>query len=60
VLAGDRLIVISSDGEALSVSPYTGAPLGRVEFPDGVFVTPTVADRTLFVVTDEAELIALR
>jgi outer membrane protein assembly factor BamB len=60
VLAGDRLIVISSVGEALSVSPYTGEPLGRMEFPDSVFVTPALADKTLYVVTDEADLIALR
>ncbi|HXP31786.1 MAG TPA: PQQ-binding-like beta-propeller repeat protein [Stellaceae bacterium] len=60
VLAGDRLIVISSQGEAFSVSPYTGAPLGRTEFPDSVFVTPAVAGATLYVLTSEAVLIALR
>ena len=60
VLAGDRLIVISSEGEAFSVSPYTGEPLGRTEFPDGVFINPIVADKTLYVLTDEADLIALR
>ena len=32
VLGGDRLIVLSSNGWALSVSPYTGAPLGREEY----------------------------
>ena len=60
VLAGDRLIVVASTGEALSVSPYTGQALGRSEFPDGVFLDPVVADDTLFVLTDEADLIALR
>jgi outer membrane protein assembly factor BamB len=60
VLAGDRLIAISSTGEALSVSPYTGQPLGLIEFDDPVFVAPTVADKTLYVLTDGADLIALR
>ncbi|HXQ50937.1 MAG TPA: PQQ-binding-like beta-propeller repeat protein [Stellaceae bacterium] len=60
VLAGDRLIAISSKGEALSISPYNGQPLGRTEFDDPVFVAPTVADKTLYVLTDEADLIALR
>ncbi len=60
VLAGDRLIVVSSEGEAFSVSPYTGDALGRAEFPDGVFINPVVADNTLYVMTDEADLIALR
>jgi len=60
VLAGDRLIVVSSNGEALSLSPYTGRPLGTMDFPDGVFVTPSVAGKTLYVITDEADLYALR
>lgn len=60
VLAGDRLIVVSSAGEAVSISPYTGDPLGHQDFGDPVYVTPVVADRTLYVLTDEADLIALR
>jgi outer membrane protein assembly factor BamB len=60
VLAGDRLIVIASTGEAFSVSPYTGTPLGTIEFPDGVFIDPVVANNTLYVLTDDASLIALR
>ncbi len=40
ILAGDRLIVISSDGVAFSVSPYTGKALGTIDFPYGVFVDP--------------------
>lgn len=60
VLAGDRLIVISSDGQAISVSPYTGAPLGKADFPDGVFINPVVANKTLYVLTEEADLIAMR
>jgi outer membrane protein assembly factor BamB len=60
VLAGDRLIVVASTGEAISVSPYTGQALGQVEFPDGVFLEPIVANDTLYVLTDDAELIALK
>jgi outer membrane protein assembly factor BamB len=60
ILAGDRLIVISSTGVAFSVSPYTGKAIGTADFPDGVFVDPVVANNTLYVLTDEARLIALR
>ncbi|MGH7087461.1 MAG: PQQ-binding-like beta-propeller repeat protein [Stellaceae bacterium] len=60
VLAGNRLIVVSSNGEALSISPYTGAPLGTVDFGNPVFVSPVVANNTLYVLTDAADLIALR
>lgn len=60
VLAGDRLIVAGSHGEAVSVSPYTGEIIGRFDLPDGVSVTPVVADSTLYILTDAAELLALR
>ncbi len=60
VLAGDRLIVVSSHGWALSVSPYTGEVLGREKMPDSVAVPPVVAGRSLYFLTDEADLIAYR
>jgi outer membrane protein assembly factor BamB len=60
LLAGDRLIVLASTGDAISVSPYTGKALGRVEFPNGVFLDPIVANDTLYVLTDDADLIALK
>lgn len=60
VLGSDRLIVLSSDGWALSVSPYTGAPLGHEEMPAGAYVDPVIAGNTLYVLTDDAELSAYR
>ena len=60
VLAGDRLIVLGSDGEAISVSPYTGEALGRIEFSDGSFIAPVLADNTLYILTEDADLIAYR
>jgi len=47
VLGGDRLIVVASNGEAMSYSPYTGAPLGHLDFDENTFVTPIIADQTL-------------
>ena len=60
VLAGDRLIVASSEGEAITLSPYTGEALGRIELPAGIFIAPIIADKTLYVLTDDADLIAFR
>jgi outer membrane protein assembly factor BamB len=60
VLGGDRLILLSSDGWALSVSPYTGAPLGRQEMPAPAYLGPVIADNTLYVLTDDAQLTAFR
>ena len=60
VLAGDRLIVGGAKGEILALSPYTGDVLGHIEVPGGVFIPPVVADRTVYLLSDDAELIALR
>lgn len=60
VLAGDRLIVVSSHGESMTISPYTGEILGRLEISDGTFVAPIVADNTLYVLTEDARLTAWR
>jgi outer membrane protein assembly factor BamB len=60
VLASDRLVVTGSHGIALSVSPYTGKPLGSVELPDRISIAPVVANETLYFLTDQAELIAYR
>jgi outer membrane protein assembly factor BamB len=60
ILGSDRLIVLSSDGEALSISPYTGEPLGREEMSAGGYMTPVIADNALYVLTDDASLAAYR
>jgi outer membrane protein assembly factor BamB len=60
VLAGDRLIVASSTGAALTVSPYDGEILGSTQLPGPVSVPPSVANGVLYFVTDGGELAALR
>jgi outer membrane protein assembly factor BamB len=60
VLGGDRLIVLSSNGWVLSVSPYTGVPFGRERIPGNAFVDPVIANNTLYVLTDNGELAAYR
>jgi outer membrane protein assembly factor BamB len=60
VLGGDRLIVVASNGEAMSFSPYNGAPLGHLDLDQNNFVTPIIADQNLYLLTDDADLIAMR
>ncbi len=60
VLGGDRLIVLSSDGSAVSVSPYTGEPLGRENISAGGYLGPVIADNSLYVLNDDADLYAYR
>jgi outer membrane protein assembly factor BamB len=60
VLGSDRLIVLSSAGDAISISPYTGEPLGREQMSAGGYMEPVIADDSLYVLTDDANLSAYR
>jgi outer membrane protein assembly factor BamB len=59
-LAADRLIVASTIKTALAVSPYTGDVLGEQKLSGAVSVAPSVAMGTVFIVTDDGKLVALR
>ena len=58
VLGSDRLIVAGSNGEALSISPYSGKILSKVKMPDGVTISPIIAQGTLIFLSDDAELVS--
>ena len=60
VLAGDRLIVAGSHGEALAVSPYTGEVIGWIPLDEGVYIPPAIAQRTILFLDDSGRLTALR
>jgi outer membrane protein assembly factor BamB len=60
VLAGNRLIALSSLGEAISVSPYTGEVVGSQGLSAGGYLGPVVADNALYLLTDDANLSAYR
>jgi len=60
VLAGDRILVGSSHGELWSISPYSGKLLGQIDVDDPVYIPAVVAGDTVYVLTDDADLIALR
>ena len=60
VLAGNRLLVANSLGEVWSLSPYSGKPMGRIEISGPVRIAPAVASETVLLLTEDADLIALR
>ena len=60
LLAGDRLIVAGTNHQALAASPDTGEILGQQELSGAASLGPVVADGTVFVVTDDGRLLALR
>lgn len=60
VLVGDRLLVGSSDGFVYSISPYTGELLGRIEIGEAIYVSPIVADGSVYILSDDGTLHAYR
>ena len=60
ILAGDRLMVMSSTGKAVLLNPYNGSIINDFKVGGNVFVSPVIANETIYVLTDEAKLIALR
>ena len=61
VLAGNRLIALGGNGEALFLSPMNGEVLGKQSLSDTPApFAPVVADGTVLVVTDDGRLTAWR
>jgi len=60
VLASDRLIIAGSHGQALSVSPYTGAVIGWIDTGRAVVVQPVVANNTIYFLDRSGRLTAMR
>lgn len=60
VLVGDRLVVAGTQEQAFAISPYTGEIIGRQDLSGAASLGPVVADGTVYIVTDDASLIALR
>jgi len=60
VLAGGRLILVSSDARMIEVAPETGEVTQRSELPGDTLIAPVVANNTLFILTDDGDLVAYR
>jgi outer membrane protein assembly factor BamB len=60
ILVGDRLLLVGSNGQAVTMSPYNGEILGRQSLPGPVVIAPVVAQGNVYIVTENAELLAYR
>lgn len=60
VLAGERLVLFSSLGDGVELNPYTGAISREFKVGDAVFVPPIIANETVYVLTDNAKVIAYK
>lgn len=60
VLAGNKLYLAGSDGYLRVFDPASGALVGTANIPGGAAAAPAVAGQTLYVVTQDGQLIAYR
>lgn len=60
VLAGNRLVLVSSEGDLVFADPETGAVQSTIEAGDGFSLPPVVANNTLYLLDDEGRLSAWR
>ena len=60
LLAGGRLYVVSSRGVMAAVSPQTGEILATSKLADDAYLPPIVANRTLYMLTDDGTVTAYR
>ncbi|PHR91024.1 MAG: dehydrogenase [Robiginitomaculum sp.] len=60
VMAGERLLMMGSNGKAVEVNPQNGEIMRTYKLGGDVYVAPIVANNTVYYVTDGAKLVALR
>jgi outer membrane protein assembly factor BamB len=60
VLASNRLVLVNTFGEAVALNPKTGATEKTVSLGAPAFITPIAVNGTVYAVTDDASLVAIR
>ncbi len=60
VPASDRLVVVSSEGDVVGLSPQNGETLAELKLGQRVFIEPIAAAGKVFVLTDNAQLVAIK
>jgi outer membrane protein assembly factor BamB len=60
VVASDRAIVVGSNEQALSLSPYSGAVMGRLDLNSPATLPPVLANSTMYLLNDDGALAAYR
>ncbi len=60
ILASNRLITISSDGQAVALNPKTGVTEKTLKIGSPVLLAPIAVGDLVYVVTDDAQVVAIR
>ncbi|MBS0297631.1 MAG: PQQ-binding-like beta-propeller repeat protein [Proteobacteria bacterium] len=60
MLSGDRLILVNNWGEAVTLEAKTGKLTKTIKIGDASYMSPIAYDGMIYVVTDNAKLVAIR
>jgi outer membrane protein assembly factor BamB len=60
LLVGDRLLIAGSNRQALTMSPYNGEILGRLDLAGPVLIPPVAAGGMVYILSEDAQLLAYR
>lgn len=60
ILAGNQVIVAGSNGEVRLLAPADGSETGVIKVRGRVTIAPLVANRTLYLLTEDGDLLAYR
>jgi outer membrane protein assembly factor BamB len=60
VMAGERVWMVNSQGHLVSFSPADGSITDTLDLGSPLYLSPIIADRTMYIVTDDGNLVALR
>lgn len=60
ILAADRLWLVNSLGQLVAFAPADGKQLESIDLGDPAYITPIVANNTMYVVLNSGKIVALR
>ncbi|MEM0987114.1 MAG: PQQ-binding-like beta-propeller repeat protein [Pseudomonadota bacterium] len=60
LIASGHIVLVSSEGEVLRFDPQTGEEVGRLDIKQKVFLEPIAVGERIYILTDNARLVAIR
>jgi outer membrane protein assembly factor BamB len=60
LLASDRVVVASSEGDVIALSSKNGETISDIKLGQAVYIEPIAASGKIFVLTDQAQLVAIK
>jgi outer membrane protein assembly factor BamB len=54
------VVIASSEGDVIALSPQNGETLADIKLGQAVYIEPIAASGKIFVLTDQAQLVAIK